>query len=221
MPFILNIDTATENASVSLAENGSVIAFTENNIQKDHATFLHLAIKDLFKKTGTNLKQIDSIAVTEGPGSYTGLRVGMASAKGLCYALNKLFITINTLEAMALSSIQSHDDNDYLYCPMIDARRMEVYTALYKKNMENMLPSSAIILTDKFLEDELKKSKIVFSGSGIEKWKTISNSQNCIFLEESNVYLSIAQLSYQKNMQNRFTELAHSQPLYVKEFYNG
>ncbi|MEO5944023.1 MAG: tRNA (adenosine(37)-N6)-threonylcarbamoyltransferase complex dimerization subunit type 1 TsaB [Ferruginibacter sp.] len=221
MPFILNIDTATENASVSLAENGSITAFTENNIQKDHATFLHLAIKDLLHKTGIGFKQLSAIAVTEGPGSYTGLRVGMASAKGLCYALNKPFITINTLEAMALASIQNSLGSGNLYCPMIDARRMEVYTALYKKDMENILPSSAIILTEKFLEDELKKNKIVFSGSGVEKWKIMSNSPNCMFLEQSNIYLSIAQLSYKKSIEKEFTELAHSQPLYVKEFYNG
>jgi tRNA threonylcarbamoyladenosine biosynthesis protein TsaB len=221
MSLILNIDTATENASVSLAENGSVIAFTENNIQKDHATFLHLAIKDLLHKTGINFKQLSAVAVTEGPGSYTGLRVGMASAKGLCYALNKPFITINTLEAMALASIENALGSGNLYCPMIDARRMEVYTALYKDDMENTMPSSAIVLTEKFLEDELKNSKIVFSGSGVEKWKTMSNSPNCIFLEQSNIYLSIAQLSYKKNKEKNFTELAHSQPLYVKEFYNG
>jgi tRNA threonylcarbamoyladenosine biosynthesis protein TsaB len=98
---------------------------------------------------------------------------------------------------------------------------MEVYTALYKDDMENTMPSSAIVLTEKFLEDELKNSKIVFSGSGVEKWKTMSNSPNCIFLEQSNIYLSIAQLSYKKNKEKNFTELAHSQPLYVKEFYNG
>lgn len=221
MAILLNIDTATDIASVSIAENGKVLVFKENAIQKDHATFLHPAIQNILQQAGMEINQLNAIAVTGGPGSYTGLRVGMASAKGLCYALNKPFICINTLEAMALSGIMHHPNSEYYYCPMIDARRMEVFTALYKNNLQNIVPASAIILSEQFLQNELLNNHIVFFGSGAEKWKKIVNHSNCIFWEQSNLYKALAQLSFEKFFENNFTELAHSQPFYAKEFYNG
>src|SRR5687768_2649863 len=123
MALILNIDTATETAMVSLAENDSILSFAVNNNQKDHASFLHPAIQDIINKTNKTIGEVDAVAVTSGPGSYTGIRVGMAAAKGLCYALQKPLITLNTLEVIALSSIEKIKE-DALYCPMIDARRM-------------------------------------------------------------------------------------------------
>ena len=221
MALILNLDTSAESASVSIAENGSILLHQENNVQKDHAAFLHLAIKEIAEKINIQLKDLDGIAVTEGPGSYTGLRVAMATAKGLCYTLNKPFITINTLEAMAFSAIQQINDPGYLYCPMIDARRMEVFTALYDKNMKILLPPSAIVLSESFLEKELNEYKIVFTGSGINKWEALKPDIRSIFIPEIKIFQSIAHMSYQKFIDENFTELAHSQPLYIKEFYNG
>ena len=148
MSIILNIDTASEKAHVSFAKDGQVVAVLHSSSQKEHASFLQSAIEQLVSTTGIELPQIDAVAVTAGPGSYTGLRVGMASAKGLCYALQKPLIAINTLEMMAKSAVLflKKTDKEVLLCPMMDARRMEVFTAIYKQDLQIVLNSSAIIL---------------------------------------------------------------------------
>ena len=220
MALIVNMDTSTETASVSIARDGVILFSATNPVQKEHASFLHIAIKDLMQKADINFIDLDAIAVTEGPGSYTGLRVGMAAAKGLAYALNKPFITINTLTAMAFAAVTENERFDY-YCPMIDARRMEVYTALYNNKMIEILSASAIVLTEQTFIKELKNNKIAFSGSGSAKWKVLCNTPNCFFLDDMNLFTSIAQLSLKKFIDKNFTELAHSQPLYVKEFFNS
>ena len=136
MAFILNIDTATEYAGVCISDAGNILAKEESNEQKNHAIFVQSAIKKILSELALKPVSIAAIAVTQGPGSYTGLRVGLASAKGLCYALNKPLILINTLEVMALASIEATkisgtDISKFLFSPMIDARRQEVFTALY------------------------------------------------------------------------------------------
>ena len=128
MSIILNIDTAVQSSSICLAENDQSISVKVNPSQKDSASWLHIAIKEILEETHFNFQQIDAIAVSEGPGSYTGLRVGMATAKGLCYVMNKPLITINTLQMMASDARDKHQG---LLSPMIDARRMEVFTAVF------------------------------------------------------------------------------------------
>src|SRR5688572_23118107 len=147
MPLILNIDTATENATISISENENVVNFLSSNNQKDHASFLQPAIKQLLALNNFSIEQLNAISVTIGPGSYTGLRVGLATAKGLCYALNIPLITSGTLEVMALSVIkQTEEPESYLYCPMIDARRMEIFTGVYDHNLNEIIRPSAITL---------------------------------------------------------------------------
>ncbi|HUP13519.1 MAG TPA: tRNA (adenosine(37)-N6)-threonylcarbamoyltransferase complex dimerization subunit type 1 TsaB, partial [Niastella sp.] len=142
--LILNIDTATDQAIVSLSKEGSVIGTLENNAQKDHAAWIQLAINSLLQKHGSAMHQLQAIAVTAGPGSYTGLRVGMATAKGLCFALQIPLITINTLQVMANAAIDqfllkaSQMPLPLCFCPMIDARRMEVFTAVYDKALQEI-----------------------------------------------------------------------------------
>ncbi|MEP6711120.1 MAG: tRNA (adenosine(37)-N6)-threonylcarbamoyltransferase complex dimerization subunit type 1 TsaB [Ferruginibacter sp.] len=221
MSLILNIDTSTEIASVSIAREGEITCFLSNNIQKEHASFLHPAIKNVLQQAVIKGEDLDAIAVTEGPGSYTGLRIGMAAAKGLSYALNKPFITIGTLNAMASAAANLTNISADYYCPMIDARRMEVYTALFNNKLIEILPACAVILTENLFMAELKNNKIVFLGSGIKKWKALISNSNCSFIEEVSITASIAQLSHKKFRAKEFTELAHSQPLYVKEFFNG
>ena len=133
MSLILNIDTASEKAHVSFAKNGLIINSLSCESQKEHASFLQTAIQQLTKNTNIFLTDIDAVAVTAGPGSYTGLRVGMASAKGLCYALKKPLITISSLEVLTISALDlfQNTGESVLLCPMIDARRMEVFTAVY------------------------------------------------------------------------------------------
>src|SRR6187401_260662 len=132
MALILNIDTAVDVASICLAKDGKVLSIAKNESQKDHASWLHVAIKEVFEENNLELRSVDAIAVTGGPGSYTGLRIGVATAKGICYALNKPLISVNTLESFAAGIRKKNPDFDY-YVPMLDARRMEVYCAIYDK----------------------------------------------------------------------------------------
>ena len=225
MSMILNIDTATDVASVSIAKQGTTLAEISNNDQKDHGSFLQPAINNLLQKTGIPLNDIDAIAVSAGPGSYTGLRVGMASTKGLCFALNRPLLTIGTLEILAYATIlgiaSQLRDQEILICPMIDARRMEVFTALYDKNMNVIMEPTAIILSPELFANRMLKSKVVFAGSGITKWQRIFTHPNAIFMTPQTNILAMNILSYQKYSCNSFSDVAYAEPMYLKEFYNG
>jgi tRNA threonylcarbamoyladenosine biosynthesis protein TsaB len=210
MSLILNIDTATETAQVSFASNEKLLLSLSNELQKDHASFLQVAIQQL--------NDVDAIAVTAGPGSYTGIRVGMSSAKGLCYALNKPLIAINTLEVLTTAAIQQSNDAGLLYCPMIDARRMEVYTAIYSSITTTKLSPRAMILQQDSFINELEKNKIVFFGSGAAKWKALCDHPNASFTVVSSLAAAMAQLSYDYFTRNDFANLAYSEPFYLKEF---
>ncbi|MDB5201864.1 MAG: universal protein YeaZ [Ferruginibacter sp.] len=221
MALILNIDSATETASVSIAENGNIIDQRINPLQKEHASFLHPAVEELLQNHGILLKDIQAIAVTIGPGSYTGLRVGMASAKGFAYALGLPLITIGTLPAMASAAIEISQSEDSLYCPLIDARRMEVYTAVYNHKLEEVISPSAQILTAESFQEIVEKQPVYFFGSGMKKWKEIVRHNNVNFLENFNLPKAISQLAFEKYSRKEFSHLAHTQPLYLKEFYTG
>ena len=219
MSLILNIDTATETAHVSVAKDGNVLQLLINESQKDHASFLQIAIQQLMKSTTMHLNDVDAIAVTAGPGSYTGLRVGMASAKGLCYALNKPLIALNTLEVLTTAVIQQlNTEIDTLFCPMIDARRMEVFTALYNKTLTAQLLPCAMILDSASFTQQLNQHKIVFFGSGATKWKVIYDHGNASFATVSNLPAAMASLSYTRFAKQHFADLAYSEPFYLKEF---
>ena len=126
MSIILNIDTSLETASVSISKEGIILSIQTNAIQRDHAAFVHIAINELLANENLNVSQLDAVGVTLGPGSYTGLRVGLSAAKGLCYALNKPLITVGTLQIMTKDMmLQMDKPTNYLFCPMIDARRMK------------------------------------------------------------------------------------------------
>lgn len=218
MSLILNIDTATEIATISIAENGVVIGSVENRDQKDHASFLQPAIKRLLLENKLSLKGLNSIAVTAGPGSYTGLRVGIASAKGLCYALKIPLIAVNTLEVMAFALIKKENDPLSLYCSMIDARRMEVFTAVYNFDLQPVVYPQATILHELIFIDLLKKYRIYFCGSGSKKLKEVLNYSNTLYVNDINITNAFALLSYQKFYTNEFSSLI-ANPIYIKEFY--
>jgi len=224
MAIILNIDTSIETASVSIAKDGALIACIRNTIQKEHAAFLHLAVKDLLIRSSLQLKEIDAIATTKGPGSYTGLRVGMASAKGLCYALDKPFITIGTLNAIAMAAINDTKGSvpgHKLFCPMIDARRMEVYTAIFNEEMEEILSPCAMVLNNNSFQNIVKNSNMVFAGSGALKWSRLTDLKTSLFLNDIDLAPAIAHSSYSKLINKDFTDLSYSEPLYVKDFFSA
>jgi len=222
MSIILNIDTATETAHVSIAKDGIVLKSYPNQTQKDHASFLQPAIQKLCKDTGIELKDIDAIAVTGGPGSYTGLRVGLSSAKGLCYALSKPLIMINTLEVLTASAFSATMgqpvDDSTLFCPMIDARRMEVFTAIYDSRLMEVLSPCAMILDEHSFQDELRKNKVIFFGSGSVKWAAICQEANASFAEVSIRPEAMASLSASFLSMDQFADPAYSEPFYLKDF---
>lgn len=223
MSLILNIDTAQEIARLSLAENGEVLVGLDNGQQKDHASFVQPGIRQMFEKLGRPMSDLNAVAVSIGPGSYTGLRVGMASAKGICYAMQIPLIGVSTLELMALGAQMTVHDVD-AWCPMIDARRQEVFTAIYDKELHPILPPQALVLEPGSLKEFIKKYRILFFGSGFIKWKKIilhdHNHKRCIF---ENILIEnkpLAILSNRYFLQELFVNLAYAEPLYLKEFHH-
>lgn len=223
MALILSIDTATNYAGVALAEAETVLSFKESDEQKNHASFVQPAIEAVLKSAGINISLVDAIAVTQGPGSYTGLRVGLSSAKGLCYALNKPLILLNTLEVMAYASIENveaHKDA-FLYCPMIDARRMEVFTAVYNADLKSIVEPKALILDESSLANTITEHKIIFSGSGAAKFENLmKGNSNAVFATHMHNIKHVSILAYKAFINNHFADLAYSEPFYLKEFFN-
>ena len=222
MSWILQIDTALETASVSIAFDGKLVAEKLNTTQKDHASFLQPSIVELLAVAAISINQIDAIAVVNGPGSYTGLRVGMASAKGLCYALNKPLITIGSLELLAAVAIEQINEKgeSILFCPMIDARRLEVFTAIYDQHMNVMTVPCAIGLTENLFVNWMLKKRLYFFGNGAPKWKLICSNDNAHFITVENNNVIVSSLANIKYNKKEFASLAYSEPAYLKEFYS-
>jgi len=216
--LILNIDTATEKAGVCLAREGNVLAIVENAVQKEQASWLHPAVEEVLQITGHRLRDLHAVAVTGGPGSYTGLRVGMAAAKGFCYALGIPLIAEDTLKVMAFAGREQLPDADLL-CPMIDARRMEVFTAMYDKNMVPVLASTAMVIDENAFTGWLDRRRISFFGSGSDKSKPIISSANATFPQVVCHVGYLGILSFLRYLQSEFTGLVYSEPAYTKDFY--
>jgi len=218
MALILNIDTATEEAGICLAADGEALAMAVNPDQKDHAAWLHIAVEKMMRDAGIRMKDLDAVAVTSGPGSYTGLRVGMAAAKGFCYTLDIPLITENKLKVMAMAA-RDRMVQDALLCPMIDARRMEVFTAVYTKDLEEVMPTTAMVIDQHSFEQYLSDRQMSFFGGGSNKCKPIITASSAAFIEINYTpgYLGI--LSFLRYLQREFTEVAYSEPAYTKEFY--
>lgn len=216
MSLILNIDTALETAVVCLAKDGEVLQAAVNAEQKDHAAWLHPAIGNLLQQTEITLHQLDAISVSIGPGSYTGLRVGLSAAKGFSYALSIPLIAVGTLEILAASVKDIAAD---LICPLIDARRMEVYAALYDKKMTEKIPPHSLVVDSSVFSQLLQVHTILFCGSGSKKLQSVLHNNNASFTEIHSTIHAFARLSQKYFSENKFTDLAYSEPLYVKEFH--
>jgi tRNA threonylcarbamoyladenosine biosynthesis protein TsaB len=218
MALILHIDTAVEGASVCVAENGSLVTPVLATNQKDQSGWLHTSINELMKTDGLQIGKLDAVAVTIGPGSYTGLRVGLSAAKGLCFALQIPLITINTLTVMAYKSRSAQ--SNLLICPMIDARRMEVFTAVYDGNLKEIMPPCAMILNGTNFDHLLSDHKMIFSGNGSPKWQKVLSHPNAQFSTEVTNAGDMVYLADQYFKDKQFADLAYTEPLYVKEFYS-
>jgi len=220
MALILNIDTATTLGSVSLAMDGKLLGERVNGQSMDHATWIHVAIAELLneKNRSYNIEDLNAVAVVAGPGSYTGLRVGMATAKGLCYAVNSRLIALNTLKIMAYATNKEIYPSQLL-CPMLDARRMEVFTALYDTALNELIAPCAMILDEDSFSAWLNKTEVVFFGSGINKWSAMARSNNAIFRDSFYTPADLASVSYKAYTVNDFADIAYTEPIYLKEFY--
>jgi tRNA threonylcarbamoyladenosine biosynthesis protein TsaB len=221
MAQLLCIDTSTTHASVALAKDGSLVGIKANQNQRDHASFLQPAIHDLLKENEQSLKNIEAVAVTCGPGSYTGLRVGFASAKGLAYALDIPLICLETTLVMSAAALsQQKMEDGSLLCPMIDARRMEVFAAVYSTQFHLVSPVSAHILTPQSFSQHLENSPVFFFGDGAVKWQGICSHTNARFPELKWSAANMVELAEKLFQQQNFSSLAYSVPLYGKEFYS-
>ena len=217
MSFILNIETSVDTASVCLAKDGETLQLATNENQKDHASWLHVAIAQIIKDAGYVMADLQAVAVSIGPGSYTGLRIGLATAKGLCYALNIPLIAVGTLDMMAFTTINEKGD---MICPMIDARRMEVFTAVYDKKLQPIIKLQAMLLNENSFAEQLSSNKIIFSGNGSKKLQQIISNEKAFFSSVQANASHLAQLSDKRFIKKEFADLAYLQPLYLKEFYS-
>ncbi|WP_347839436.1 tRNA (adenosine(37)-N6)-threonylcarbamoyltransferase complex dimerization subunit type 1 TsaB [uncultured Draconibacterium sp.] len=226
MAKLLNIETSTEVCSVSLAENGKTMFLKESADGLKHSELLTVFIEELFEKNHFDIQNIDAVAVSKGPGSYTGLRIGVSVAKGLCYALDKPLIGIGSIEAMGhfvaeniADFYTSTDNEELLFCPMIDARRMEVYTALYDKTGKALTKVSAEIIDENSFAEQLKQKKILFFGNGAQKCGGKIKHENALFTgpekTSARFMQNLAEIKYNKK---EFENVAYFEPFYLKDF---
>jgi len=220
LAFILNIETSTTVCSVSLSNNGKLLSFKEINNGYTHAENLHVFIKDILEEASVSLNQLNAIAISKGPGSYTGLRIGVSAAKGLAFSLNIPLIALNTLEIMANSAI-SQEYGKVAYCPMIDARRMEVYTAIYDENLVQLKNTEALIVDENSITQFANYEKIYFFGDGMEKCKSLLKSlNNPAFISDiMPTAKAMSNLSYKKYAEKTFEDVAYFEPFYLKDFF--
>ena len=226
MAFILNIDTALDTGYISIAENEHGLGYAINETTKDHAAWVQPAIDKLIKEAGREVPDLDAIGVSIGPGSYTGLRIGLASAKGICFALRIPLITINTLELMAFTArleLEKTGPNlftkDLLICPMIDARRMEVFAAVYDVGLNEIFEPHSCVLGKSAFAELLERQKMLFVGNGSIKFQHICQNANAIFKNLALNPFALSAVTYKNFIGNNFATLAYAEPFYLKEFF--
>jgi len=216
MSIILNIETATKNCSVSLAKKGQVIAIKElNNGNYSHAEVLHPFIVEVLKEANLKINQIDAVAVSKGPGSYTGLRIGVSAAKGICFAINKPLIAIETLTSLA----QTISIKTGVIIPMIDARRMEAYTAVFNADYQQLRNTQADIIDATSYQEYLEKGLVYFLGDGAAKCKEMITHKNAVFVDDKFPSAKeMSAFSYAKYQQKDIENVAYFEPFYLKDF---
>ncbi|MEI6139093.1 MAG: tRNA (adenosine(37)-N6)-threonylcarbamoyltransferase complex dimerization subunit type 1 TsaB [Mariniphaga sp.] len=225
MALLLNIETSTEVCSVALANDGVVVGLRESLTGQHHAELLTVYINEVLDECGIIGSQIDAVAVSGGPGSYTGLRIGVSTAKGICYASGLPLIALSSLEAMAgfviqhLSDYYPSETENVLFCPMIDARRMEVYTAFYDKNGVQFREIKADIIDHHSYLSYLENNTVLFFGNGAFKCRDSIRHRNAIFVDGiTTSSQSMVPLSERDFQLNKFVDVAYYEPFYLKDF---
>ena len=245
MPLILSIETATTVCSVAIARDGKLMSLQEINAGFSHSENLTIFIQKASEEAGIKLNELDAIAVSKGPGSYTGLRIGVSTAKGLCYALKKPMIAIPTLQSLAgrylASNVLLLDSNllalgsdvmspgsyvlapgSIVLLPMLDARRMEVYSALFDSSLNVISPAEAVIVDKNSFAEILKTNQVVFLGDGSAKCKPLfENNPNAVFAEVNLSATGMVSLAEDKFAKRDFEDVSMFEPFYLKEAFIG
>ena len=220
MPLILSIDTSTRGCSVALHQDQTLVSCYELFTDKSSSSMLTTLMQNVVEQAGFKLSALDAVAVGKGPGSYTGLRIAVSTAKGLCFALDKPLIAINTLQGMA-AQIQGFFEENTLLCPMIDARRMEVFCAVFDNNLNFISPTQAKIIDETAFDDILENHKMIFFGDGAAKCKpALQHNPNAIFLPRL-IYPSartVGFLAKQSFDNQAFEDIETFEPYYLKDF---
>jgi len=221
MSRILCVDTSSFICSVSVFENLSLISSNSSELEKSHSKLIIQLIDQSLKDAKIKINEVDAFAVSMGPGSYTGLRIGVSTIKGLCYSLEKPLISINTLEILSKSALNHINNyNDFFICPMIDARRMEVFTKMLDNDFNEVENDKALILDDKSFNDICGGKSIYFFGDGSNKFQKITNNKNFHFID--NIISSskhMGELANIKYENNQFENLTTFEPFYIKDFF--
>ncbi len=227
MALILGIETATSICSAALVRDGKLLAIRESEGTKEHSAALTGFIADIFTEAGLTYSQLDAIAVSIGPGSYTGLRIGVSSAKGLCYALDKPLIAISTLKSLAWQAMlrcrkDLKDTSNRILCPMLDARRMEVYTALFDENMQEVEKVNAQVITEDSFNTFADK-EIFYFGDGASKCRPLFElKSNFTFINDISLSAEgLCILAEDEYVNSNFADVAYSEPFYLKDFIAG
>lgn len=220
MSYILNIDTATDICSIAVSQAGKMLSLVEE-ANNNHASRITLMIEEALAIAKINIKDLAAVAMSNGPGSYTSLRVGTSTAKGICYALDIPLIAVDTLTSLAYAAFREWDEADVLYCPMIDARRMEVYMTLFAKNTEGVLkviePLNNVIIDENTFQNYFEEGKkIVLTGNGAAKCMAVINSVNILHVNKSCSAQHLIPLSTEAFLKGEFVDVAYHTPQYLK-----
>jgi tRNA threonylcarbamoyladenosine biosynthesis protein TsaB len=216
LTYILNIETSTKNCSVGLAKNGEIVALKElNNGAYSHAEKLHAFIQEVVTESAIQFSDLAAIAISKGPGSYTGLRIGVSAAKGLCFALDIPLISVSTLQSLALSMSITNG----VIIPVLDARRMEVYSSVFNAENKKLRAVKAEIISSTSFQEYLEKGKVYLIGDGVEKCKGIINHKNAFFIDDKLPSANqMSTLSFKKFKISNFEDVAYFEPFYLKDF---
>jgi tRNA threonylcarbamoyladenosine biosynthesis protein TsaB len=219
--LLLLIETSSVTCSVAISDNNNCLFYQTDNQGRNHAALLNVFIENGLEMLRRNKMKLDGVAVSSGPGSYTGLRIGVSAAKGICYALDIPLISINTLNIIALETIKKTIKNsEALYVPMIDARRMEVFNAIYTNDLKTIREARADVLLPDSFDTLLTDHLVYFSGNGAKKFSEIIEHQNARFIEDIHPDAKgMIALASQQYLQQAFEDVAYFAPHYVKEFY--
>src|SRR3990167_8400533 len=220
MSLILSIETSTRVCSVALHREGILLGFSDIHLEKTHSSLLNKSIRELLENCGVTLKDLIAIAVSKGPGSYTGLRIGVSSAKGFCHALDIPLIGISTLQALALRAIRIHSTPGFLFVPMIDARRMEVFYAIFDSQNKSIRPPVAEIIQEEIFKDYTSEYTLILMGDGVNKCIPLfkGNEKIKIVFDILPSAETLGILAYKKYVDNKFEDVAYFEPFYLKDF---